>query len=111
VRIKYRNKVAATSRSTLFFKKHTFVQTSRLSNRSVTFDFSPETNSPGPFNLKIEIRTESQKIVYEKKDFIVMPNQNFSVSFRNTIPKYKIRVKLDDYLVFANSFEKVDIPF
>ncbi|WP_420629292.1 DarT ssDNA thymidine ADP-ribosyltransferase family protein [Candidatus Leptofilum sp.] len=110
-RRKYRNKVAATSRSTLFFRKHTFIQTGRLSAQSATFDFSPETSSPGPFNLKIEVQTETQNGAYEINNFMVKPNQNFSISFRRKIPKYTIRVKLDNYLAFANSFEEVDIPF
>ena len=111
VRAKYRNKIAATSRSNLFFRKHTFMQTCRLSSRSAILDFSPETNSPGPFNLKIEIKTQSQSGIFEKNDFMVMPNQNFSISFRRAFVKYDIRVHLDNYLVFANSFEEVDIPF
>lgn len=111
IKRKYRNKVAATSRSTLFFRKHTFIQSGRLSAQSATFDFSPETSSPGPFHLKIEVQTETQNGIYEIDDFTVKPNQNFSISFRRKIPKYTIRVKLDNCLAFANSFEEVDIPF
>lgn len=111
VRNKYRNKIAATSRSTLFFRKHTFIQTARLSSRSVTLDFSPETSSPGPFHLKIYVKTETQDGIFEKADFFVQPQQNFSLSFRRPISKYTINIMLDNYLVFANSFKEVDIPF
>ena len=108
-RNKYKDKIVATSRTNLFFRQHTFIQTARLSPSSADFDFSPETKSDGPFSLRVELEIGSRSGQLEKAEF--MADKKLLVPFRTPFSNYIIRVYLDEHLVYANRFEEFDIPF
>ena len=109
LRNKYRGKIVATSRTNLFFRKHTFVQTVRLSSRTADFHFSPDTASPGPFHLRIDLEVDDQKKYLEKKDMTA--NTTLSIPLGRPFSNYRIRLALDEYLTYANSYEEVGVPF
>ena len=109
LRNKYRGKIVATSRTNLFFRKHTFVQTVRLSSRAADFHFSPDTASPGPFDLRIDLEVGDQQGHFEKKD--VKANTTLSIPFARSFSNYRIRLALDEHLTYANSYEEVGVPF
>ncbi len=106
LRKRYQNKIAATTRSDLFFRRQTFIETVRLSSETVYVQFSPETESPGPFHLRIDLKTTP---FYDEKNF------NLKKSYKWNIPlpaaSYPIHLYLDDHLVYANTYEEIELPF
>lgn len=108
----YASKIVSTTRNLLFFRQHTFVESVRLSNESAVFSFSPETKSPGPFQLLLEVhRLNLPTIRLEQEDFNVNANSPFVVRYRNQISKYRIRLTLDGHIAFENTYQEHEIPF
>lgn len=109
VRNKFQNKIVATSRSNLYFRRHTFIQSVRLTTRTIDLNFSPESQSPGPFHLRIEVLFNNQKIIFDRE--VQKLNKRRTFMFKPEALDYKITVRIDDYLTYANSFQEYDIPF
>jgi hypothetical protein len=109
VRRKYRNRIVATSRANLFFRRHTFVENARLFANRAEFDFLPETASPGPFRIVVKVLVDSRAHVWKRTDFVA--NCNLAVPFSRSLETYDIEVKLDGHLVYANKFEEISVPF
>jgi hypothetical protein len=108
----YQSKIISTARNTLFLRQHTFIETARLSETSARFHFSPETQSPGPFYLKVEINPyNSRRVHAEKDDFKVDPRNPLVVRFPTSIPNYRIRLSLDNHVAYENEYFDQDIPF
>ena len=100
----------ASTGSQLFFCRHTFVQEARLSTTGITFEFSPDTQSPGPFAAKLEIAYEQRTQVFESQ---VIARGKWPVAFRHPVYAYAIRLWLDDHLAYANAYDSLEeeIPF
>jgi hypothetical protein len=106
----YQNKVMATTRNTLFFRQHTFVETVRLSSKAAHIQFSPETLSPGPFHLRVCLQDESLKqYSRDVKDFKLGPLYRFEIPL--PVANYTIHLFLDEHLAYANKYEETQIPF
>lgn len=54
LRKQYQDKIIATTRSTLFYRQHTFIEFVRLSSEAAYVHFSPETKSPGVHAYRFE---------------------------------------------------------
>ena len=109
LRNRYRSKVVASTRSGLFYRQQTFVETVRLSSGVASFYFSPETKSRGPFRLRVEIGTASTQRSHNVDDFVLGKFFSFKISVPDDA--YTIRLFLDDHLAYANTYDKVEIPF
>lgn len=106
----YQDRIVATSRSNLFFRKHTFVRAARLSSESATFSFSPETLSPGPFHLRWNL-TDEHGVTRSAEEKEFYANQRLQLNFRRPFVNYTVRLALDGYLAYGNRYEQIDIPF
>jgi hypothetical protein len=109
LRKKYQDKVVATTRSFLFFRRQTFIETARLSSKAVHLQFSPETESPGPFFLLVELETATDQLYMGVEDFQLGPN--YKKVIRLPATSYTIHLYLDDHLAYANKHEDIAIPF
>ncbi len=110
LRSRYRSKISATARITLFWKKHTFVETAHLSSEGVRFDFSQDTESPGPFQLRIDLVDKSgREYLHRKNDF--QTSDGLELDFSRSLDDYTVCVMLDGHLAYWNSYEKIVIPF
>ncbi len=109
LRNRYQDKVVASARSGLFYRRQTFVETARLSSGAAYFHFSPETKSPGPFRLRVEVEIASARYSHDIENFTL----GESYTLRVSIPAaaYTIRLFLDDHLAYANTYEEMEIPF
>jgi len=109
LRNRYQGKIIATSRSDLFYRKHTFIETVRLSSKAAYVQFSPETKSPGPFRLRVDFETASRRRYMEAENF------ELGLNYKETIllpaPNYTISLSLDGHLAYANTYEETEIPF
>jgi len=108
-RSKYRSIVQATARSDLYYRRHTFLERARLHSERATFSFSPDTDSPGPFELRLAVKANSN--ISRASDDNFRANDSFSVSFGKSLSKYQIRMELDSHLAYAGKFEEFDLPF
>lgn len=112
IRKKYQSKIISTTRSVLFYRHNTFLESVRLSAQSARFTFSPETKSPGPFILTIEVYPDSGSIKKLARDpYEIDVHAPLSVSFPTPFYNYEIRLLLDDRLAYAKRYEDVEIPF
>jgi len=109
LRSRYRNHIVASNRSELYFRRRTFLERVLLGSSHVFLQFSPETQAPGPFRLRVEI-TAGQTFAKEMADFS-MPPYKYTVPLPRALPEYRISVMLDDHLVYANSFAETPLPF
>lgn len=112
VRKTYQSKIVSTTRSVLFYRRNTFLEAVRLSAQSARFTFSPETRSPGPFVLTVEVYPDhdaAKKL--ERNPYEIDIRSPLVVTFPTPFYKYEIHLKLDDYLAYANRYEDVEVPF
>ncbi|MBN1876267.1 MAG: DUF4433 domain-containing protein [Anaerolineae bacterium] len=106
----YQNKVAATTRSTLFYRRHTFVEKAQFYSDRVVFHFSPDTQSPGPFLLRVylgESLPESPTLEVDNYQI----EGTLHLKFPLPMHTYTIRVLLDEHLAYANLYEEMNLPF
>ncbi|RME51213.1 MAG: DUF4433 domain-containing protein [Caldilineae bacterium] len=106
----YQAKIFASARSDPFFRRRTFIESAWLTNTEIRLRFSPETQSPGPFHLRVELTTTGT-FVKEAEDFTLRPPYEYTLSLRRPLSRYQIRVFLDENLAYANTFEEIDLPF
>lgn len=109
LRRKYQEKIVSTSKYSLFFRQHTFIQTVRLTPTGMDLNFSPETKSPGPFQMRIEVIADG--LLYPLERDATNLNGKFPLKFMRSLSEYEVRVKLDSHLIYANSYEDFDLPF
>ena len=110
LRQQFQSKIFASNRSELFFRRRTFIESATLLANRVHLRFSPDTECPGPFHLRIEITT-SQIFPQEVESFILGPSYEYVIAFPRPLLHYTIQVTLDSHLVYANTFEDISIPF
>lgn len=110
LRSQYQSKIVASVRSSLFFRKRTFLENVILTSQHITFRFSPDTECPGPFHLQVEIKA-NQTLLRENPNFVLEKPYDYVVTLPQPTHNYQIRVKLDDHLVYANSYKETNIPF
>jgi len=111
LREKYQAMVIATARSSLFFRRQTFIETARLSSEAIHLQFSPETNSPGPFFLLIEFKTATDHKYMGVEDFQLRPGYKKIIRLPRISHDYTIRLELDGHLAYAGRYEAMAIPF
>jgi hypothetical protein len=106
----YRNKIVASTRSDLFYRRQTFVESVRLSPKEVYFQFSPETQSPGPFHLRVELKFASDQRSFDAENFKLKRPYGRKMALPSLSGSYTIRLYLDDHLTYANIFEQKEVP-
>jgi len=102
---KYSGIISSSGKYELFEKRHTFVESVNLNRDNVVIQFSPDTQSPGPFELKVNLIFSA----FSKQLIKSINLSEFDFSIKVNIPEkwkgsYTIKVLLDDYLVYSNSF-------
>jgi len=101
--------IMSTTRSILYYRRQTFIEEARLSSDGAVFSFSPETQSPGPFHLKVDLVTERGSQSRELESFSLTDDFRLRLAFRASF--YSISVSLDGNLAYSNSYEEFEIPF
>ena len=111
LRSRYQNKIVASTRSDLFYRQQTFIETVRLSSESAYFHFSPETQSPGPFHLQVELEIASTGYSRDVESFELTRPHILGIPLPVSSTGYTIRLFLDDHLAYTNTYEEIEIPF
>ena len=107
----YERKIVATTRSDLYFRQHTFLESVRMDGEAVYLSFSPDTQSPGPFRLQVRIRAGDDIRQYTQEAY-VFQRGDFRWKIRTGFDDYEFELLLDGNLVYRNRHIEVDdIPF
>lgn len=110
LRTRYQDKIVATTRSTLFYRQQTFIESVRLLSEAAYVHFSPETKSKGPFCLQLEHEAPSFQKRQKKEHFSLQEACRWKFSLVKATG-YTIRLFLDRHLAYANRYEEIEIPF
>ena len=108
LRKRYGRTIVSTLRSDHFFRDQTYIERVRLSRDDARFYFSPETQSKGPFHLRVDHESGSARRHFENDDFSLNLFQ-LRVALSIKANQYTIRLKLDGHLAYSNSYE--ELPF
>ncbi len=108
---RYQDKIFASTRSTLFYRRQTFIETVRMSSEAACFHFSPETKSPGPFHLQVELEIASSQHSLDAESFSLERPYILEIPLPSSSTGYTVRLYLDNHLAYANTCEEMEIPF
>jgi ssDNA thymidine ADP-ribosyltransferase DarT-like protein len=111
LRRQYQDRVLSATRNILFHRRHTFVSTARLSSGSVYLSFSPETESPGPFQFSIALSMAGRSYRHQDDEFILEKPFGYRLDLDAPAQAYTVQVTLDKHLAYANAYEDLDVPF
>ncbi len=100
---KYSMLVSSSGKFDLFFRRHTFIESVTLSDDRVLFYFSPDSKSPGPFDVRVEFFDiySGDKIVRGKKFNNLTSSLDARIPNNINVP-FIIDLYIDDYLVYEN---------
>ncbi len=102
-------RIIVDTKADLFFRKWTFVQSASLYSQYATFQFSPETITPGPFRMTIEA-TGHRRLQAIVEQFAA--NRLIRFNLTDEMSSYRISVTLDDSLAYLGVFDEgQEIPF
>lgn len=108
---RWSKKILIESKSDLFHRNWSFVETADLTDSDLSFQFSPDTWTPGPFDLELsidDVNTGKQFALRERTTV----NSTRRFKFIRKMNHYRVELKLDDDLAYANDYlEEGDIPF
>mgnify|MGYP005629946095 CR=1 FL=1 len=110
LRKQYRSKIVASVRSNLFFRKRTFLESVTLMSNNILLRFSPDTECPGPFHLRIKFKAE-QTLLHEVDGFMLGQSYDYAIKLPRATSDYQVQVMLDEHLVYANAYQERNIPF
>jgi ssDNA thymidine ADP-ribosyltransferase, DarT len=106
---RWSSKVVIDTKVNFFFRKWTFLQVVELTSKYTTLTFSPDTIEPGPFHLKVTLKSIEEKSVEIEKFYV---KERFQIDFMEEHLVYEIEVTLDGNLIYNGKFDSWDdIPF
>jgi hypothetical protein len=112
LREQYAKQITATKRVDIFERKHTFVEKVRLFTDSMQFYFSPDTESPGPFNVQLDLLTNGVSYPYHATVDLAAMNYIYSLTLHRSLESYDIMLRLEQHIAYAGSFfDFSTIPF
>jgi len=108
---RWNKKILVESKSDLFHRKWTFVETVELSSSQLTLHFSPDTWTPGPFDLEIQtLDLIASRPYHHKERTTVSGIRRFR--FAREFNHFEVKVELDGDLAYQNQYRNDDdIPF
>ena len=107
----YEGRILATARSELFYRQHTYLESVRMDSEAAYLSFSPDTQSQGPFQLQVTIRSNNDIRQYSEDAFSFQRGE-FRWIINTGFDDYVFELRLDEHMVYRNRHIEVDnIPF
>ena len=107
---KRRRIILVDTKSNFFFRKWSYVQGTNLGKKLAVIKFSPDSNTPGPFNLTATLVSDQKKDTKSEESFSASEKKIYIVPEYTSW--YEIEVKLDGNLAYLGRFDVSDeIPF
>ena len=111
LRPQYERRIVATTRSDLFFRQQTYLESVRMDSEAAYLSFSPDTQSQGPFHLQVIIRSDHNIRQRENDEFLLQKGK-YRWKIYTGFDDYELEIRLDEHLFFRNRHIEVDdIPF
>jgi hypothetical protein len=107
---RYQSRMFSSAKQNLYTRHHTFLETVRLASDVVLLNFSPDTMSPGPFQLSFEFKTLAGEHLQKRviRDFMVRsPDGQYDFRIPAPAKEYEITVMLDDALIYTNAYREL----
>lgn len=107
----WQDKIFSDSRRQLFFKKWTYVDKVLLGKNEIQIRFSPDTVTPGPFQLNVSVSDIGE---YTNDNFNVRENTTqyiLTLNLPQQAAHYVCTITIDSHLVYKNEFIDYEIPF
>lgn len=94
-----------------FHKRWTFIDKTQLANSYIILSFSPESQTPGPFNVRFKLYDIENDIIHKLIFNEVLCNRSYKFPFKKNFEEYNIQIYLDDMLSFKGYHKDYDLPF
>lgn len=109
--LKWNKKILVASKSQIYNCRWTFVETVELTQTQAVVSFSPDTTTPGPFDMTALITDvdTGREFAHRGRDFSAAKVLRIGVP--KQVGRYHLRLTLDDDLAYANSFYGGEVPF
>ena len=97
----------------LFNKGWTFVEQTEMSDDQLIFRFNPNTRTPGPFDVRVELTNQvtGQRYSWQDNGYRCRNSLTISLHRLSNPFDYTVRLFLDDQLAYANRYQSDDLPF
>ncbi len=109
-RSKWERKIVIDGRSDLFERKWTFIERATLSADAATLHFSPDSLTPGPFGLHVDLQDLGSSKAYSYDEDAFFSTPEWSLAVPDQVWSYRLRVLLDDHLAYRGDYFG-DLPF
>jgi len=111
LRPRYEGRIFSATRSELYYRQHTYLESVRLDSEAAHLSFSPDTRSRGPFHLQVTIRS-GDDIRQITEDAFSFQRGKFRWRINTGVDDYELELRLDDHLIYRNRHIEVDdFPF
>lgn len=110
-RTRWASKVVVDSKLNLFFRSGSFVESVRLTIERAIFTFSPDSQSPGPFDLHYSMVDSATKAKYVLNREDYMTSVPLRVKIPEEVIEYVVELKLGADLAYTNKFAPEEVPF
>jgi hypothetical protein len=97
----------------LFYRNRTFVEVTELQQQKVTVRFNPNSTTPGPFSIRLDIKDiDSGKTYFWKnEEYIANDVLRIAIPQLETSTAYEVRLSLDGLIAYADTFMPEDRIF
>jgi len=111
LRSQFEKRIISTTRSDLYFREHTYLESVRMDSAAAHLSFSPDTQSRGPFHLQVTIRSGNDMRQRTEDTFSLQRGES-RWRVKTGFDDYEIELRLDDHLIYRNRHIEVDdFPF
>lgn len=112
-RKQWADKIGLGSKMHLHNKRWTFVESVELNHKTIEFQFNPSSETPGPFNARVDIEVLRTNDVYywESSSYKADSNLTLDISNREYTDHYIVQLVLNNDLAYKNRFLEIDTPF
>lgn len=110
---KWVDKIGVRPSLHLFHNRWTFLRQVDMSDQHLLFRFNGDTETPGPFDARVEIieQTTGRSYVWKNDQFQANDSLNLSMHNVEAPQDYYVRLFFDDQLAFAGHYQEETLPF
>ena len=112
-REKWASKIVRDTKSTLHYRRWTFIESVEMSEKMIRLKFNPSSKEPKPFALRFEIREARTEEVHSLQDesFDTVQNLNVNIESVKHPENSVITVTLNEDIAYKNRFTRFETPF
>lgn len=107
----WRDRITVDWLGQLFYKEWTYIDNVRSYDSKISLSFSPDTKTPGPFELFIELYDLDGNLIESYNYKKINCNRVYNFPFKSSYPEYMIKVFLDGFLSYQGYHMNYDLPF